>query len=423
MDQLSAEQAAVLDALASGRNVLLTGAAGTGKSHALNHAVDWALAHGVVTARTAMTGAAALLIGGRTLHSFLGAGLFKGEPSELARMIKPPTKKRLRAVKLLVIDEVSMCDAELFEKASRTLCIVRGCAAPFGGIQLLLVGDFCQLPPVRGGFAFTAGEWKRANPIVVDLTRTFRQSEDAAFATLLGRARFGKLKNGDLAVLAACHATEFAPGVEPTRLYATNANVDRINEQHLAALLSDGRPTVTYKSVYSNAASKRWAESVGVPDSVSLCVGAQVVVTYNVAADQGLVNGTRGVVIGLETPVDVVIRVATGEVRRVPYATVTSSDEQGTTACSARYMPLRLAYAVTVHRSQGMTLDAVEVDLGASIFEYGQAYTALSRARSLASVRVASVDPASFRTHPQVIEFYQSNAANDVTALMSNVTL
>lgn len=451
---LNADQQRVLQLLSQDRNVFLTGPAGTGKTVTLLTAIEQArskcLHREHCIGVTAATGSAALLLRGRTLHSYLGIGLGKRSAMELARETLGLAKKRaladkLRACSLLIIDEISMIHAELLDLVDQYLRIVRAePRKPFGGIQVLLCGDFCQLPPVEGAYAFKAAVWKELDLECVHLTQLMRQSDDSEFRSLLQRIRQGHCSKEDAALLRALNNTTFPEHITPTRLYSINRDVDDINKQELAKLIAAhqkaGTPSLvqTFKLQIARGNPEqalRFAESSGIIPLLQLAVGAQVVLTVNLAPDEGRVNGSRGRVLGFSrdpatgTP-GIVIEWVDGTSSTIGYQEIDTRDPDqgfgresrpGSASGSGssgsdmdtdipnlklKYIPLRLAWAITIHRAQGMTLDAVEMDLGQSIFEYGQAYTALSRARNLKSIRVVSVHAKAFRTHPDVLAFY-----------------
>lgn len=408
-------QSHALNLVATGRNIFLTGPAGTGKTYTIRSIITRAHQHGWAHGVTATTGAAALLIGGTTLHSFLGIGLAAKDAADLATSVasKKQVLARIKALRLLIIDEISMMSNVLFTKVSALLSILRKNDAPFGGVQLVLCGDFCQLPPVEPDYAFLCDEWDRCNFEVVHLTESFRHDADPAFQSVLEGARWSSLVPEHIDALRALTRRGAAPnGIQPTRLFALNKDVDRINDTELKALIDKGAKTKDYATRHSSKEAESWADACNVPRSLRLAVGAQVVLTRNLDPEAGLVNGSRGVVVDLleEGPV---VRFTCGVVS--PIASVVAEMEDGTKshlrANQAKpyiaYTPIRLAYALTMHKSQGMTLDAVEIDLGTSVFSPGQAYTALSRARSLDSVWLSRFTPHSFKTDPEVVAFYE----------------
>jgi ATP-dependent DNA helicase PIF1 len=317
----------------------------------------------------------------------------------------------VRAAQLLIVDEVSMLDAAFLDTASGYLSAVRGDRAPFGGLQLVLVGDFCQLPPVRGNFAFAGAAWARLAPRTCLLT-TVRRQPAADFQEMLLRLRLARGLDADFDRLEECRDTEFKHGVEPTRLCARNAAAEQINQAALARLLAAGAVPLEFETKTGGGGTgASWAVSLGIPGAVVACIGAQVMVTRNITSAVGALvaaNGTRGVIESVGVGADgaqtgVVLRLASGARCTIPYTRVV---DEGNTRHTATFMPLQLAWAISIHKSQGATLDALEVDLGPSIFEAGQAYVALSRARDLGCVRVTGLSRAAFRCHPAVLKFY-----------------
>lgn len=405
--ELNKEQAKVVKAFKSGKNVLLTGPAGTGKSATLQEIVSIGKQKDLVFGITATTGAAAVLIGGRTLHSFLGIGLATKPPEVLAEWLRqkfPSKAKLLRMLAFLIIDEVSMLSDELFQYISAFLKALRHNQDPFGGVQLVLSGDFAQLRPVRGDFAFKSEEWIKCDFKVVVLREVYRQNGDTKFAEILMRLRDGSCSRDDFAELKKRVGANAPSGVLPTRLYSLNADVDRINNDAFGRLLkTEVAQAYPMKLPRENKAeAAKWAASCGIPEKVVMCKNAQVVVTWNIDPDNGILNGTRGRVVNIE-PAHVVLELLDGRLVDVGYHEIAPEDKK---KASIKFMPLKLAYALSIHKSQGMTLDCVEIDLGESIFEYGQAYVALSRARSLESVSFTRLSKRAFRTHPDVLRFY-----------------
>lgn len=406
---MNAEQQHAFDLVTKGRNIFLSGQAGTGKSYTIRKIVSWAHEEGRAVGVTATTGMAALLIGGRTVHSFLGIGLGKKTAVELVRQAKksPYLCKRLKELSLLVIDEVSMLHAELLEKIHEYLSLVRGSMCPFGGVQIVLCGDLTQLPPIEGAFCFQAPCWNQAKIQTVLLTESIRQAEDKEFQAMLEELRFGRCAPTTLAKLDACKDTEFEDGILPTLLYSRNVDVDAINQREYMRLVEKGSERRVYPTKYASVPhTQDWAKANRIPEQVELCVGAQVLVTWNVTIGESVLpNGARGVV-QCFTSGGPLVRFRHGKEHIIHPLTVCNEEENKN--MSATFMPLKLAYAITIHKSQGMTIDAVEMDLGKSIFQEGQAYTALSRARNLSSVRIVAVSPSSFRVHKDVKAFYES---------------
>jgi ATP-dependent DNA helicase PIF1 len=412
---MNEKQNMVLHMIQEGKNVFLTGPAGTGKTFTIRKVIQWLKTQDIHFGITATTGSAALLIGGRTLHSYLGIGINKKTSTEMAKYMRKDVKNKLKALDFLIIDEISMLNNEMFVDISHLLCIIKGNTEPFGGVQVLLCGDFCQLPPVEPDYAFMCEEWERAGLTTITLTQSYRQGDDLAFFQMLQRLRFAKPSREDISSLRSrVNLSYDDQDINPTRLYALNRDVEKINIHAYNGLVEQGRRNMAYKSTYTNKEAKDWAEACGIPEVVYLCEGCQVVLTRNLDSEAGLVNGSRGVVVsvGSEGPF---VRFLNNRTVQIGFATAEMEQKnllaanQKVNPVTVDYMPIRLAYALTIHKSQGMTLDAVEIDLGYSIFSPGQAYTALSRAKNLDSVWITKFTPASFKTDQEVLRFYQSN--------------
>ena len=382
---MNPEQQLALDDVLAGRNVFITGAGGVGKSFLIGEIVSRK-----PVGLTAMTGCAALLIGGQTLHAFLGIGLGKDPAKRLAQTTR--VRMRLMCLETLVIDEISMMSDKLFETVDEFLRLVRKCPRPFGGVQLVLVGDPFQLCPVDGTYCFASPTWARCDLVVHRLETNMRQRGDPIFKGILDRVRWGGCGPEDLAVLERLKETQFPEGIKPTRLYSKNVSVDAINLSELEDL---GAPVHEFETWAPTPEAKRFVSANRIPEKVRVCVGAQVMCTKNFP-ELGLANGSRGVITAVD-PNWVSFKKVSGAVVRVPL--------YEPPLVAVRYMPLKLAWAVTIHSAQGLTIDALEVDLGRDIFAAGQAYTGLSRATSLASVRVVNVLPESFVASPLVKNF------------------
>lgn len=421
--KLNDEQRMVLTRVREGRNIFLTGGAGVGKSYTVKHIINYAHTTGRKIGVCGMTGSAAILIDGTTLHSYMGIGLAKESVDYLVRRIQrfPETCSKLRSLDMLLIDEVSMMNNDLFDKVSDILGIIRKrTKEPFGGVQMVLVGDMYQLQPIEGTYCFMAKGWAPASFDVFLLKTNMRQKDDEVFKNMLDRLRLGKCSKNDFKVLQGLSDTVFPEGVVPTRLYSRNADVEKINEEELAKICTNG--TSVYDVKYKGDSekrqrSKKWAESMKL-SSTKICVGAQVVLTRNQSIEEGLVNGSRGVVTGIFTS-GVTVKFVNGLHTKIEYYTLRvgpdgntlmgggSGEDGGGSVVELSYLPLKLAWAISIHASQGMTLDALEINLGDSVFACGQAYTGLSRARNMASVRIVDVVPTAFKTHISVAEFYK----------------
>ena len=381
---LAPAQAAAVEKVLAGKHVFLTGAAGCGKTRTIKALTDTLTQRRISYGLTASTGAASVLIGGKTLHSFLGIGLADREYNYYIEKLPPKKLKALKRMQVLIVDEISMISLELFEFISEYLQLVRGNPTLFGEVQLVLCGDFYQLPPVKATFCFKSPLWKELQLEFIELTHNFRQSTDNQLQDILTRIRAGAVTKADIATLSATATTTFPSHIKPTCIYPIKSIVDQIN-------------TYAYKKQLKKAGTEYVFPGMD-HRGLYLCVGLQVMVCANIDPDAQVVNGTRGVI---ENIVEDSVYVRLLDNRLYPVKLVTYEERH-------TFMPLTLAYAITVHKSQGVTLDAAEIDLGENIFEYGQAYTALSRVKNLNGVRIVGVQKSSFRNHPEVEEFYRN---------------
>lgn len=404
---MNIEQEQVFNKVLAGKNVFITGSAGTGKSFTIGNIIGWANTSRINYGITATTGIAAHGIRGHTIHSFLGIGLALKSAEHLAnitRKCKQFVYKRLRKLNLLVIDEISMLNRELFEKISQYLCFIRDNPNPFGGVQIVLCGDFCQLPPVQGDYCFKSELWSELKLECCCLKQCMRQ-DDHEFVDMLEELRYGKCSDRTYDRLLALKDTSFPSGIEPTVLYSKNVDVDSINTQKHVIHVKSGEDTRVFKTVYhtTKETTKTWANEKRIQEEIELSVRDQVMLTVNMTINSRFyANGTRGVVTGFSGN-SVLVQCKHGLIQVDMYKL---QDDDDRPEHIVTFMPLKLAYAITIHKSQGMTLDAVVLDLGNSIFEVGQAYTALSRARSLNSIQIQNICKESFQTHPDVIHFY-----------------
>ena len=442
---LTTQQQAVIHHLLLGKNVGLLGAAGCGKSYLLSAIYTefpglrrrYKGSSGGKLPRIqicAMTGCAALLLGhkAKTLHSWAGIGLGKGTVGELYTKIRRNTKsmRHWLCTDLLVIDEVSMMTCELLDKLNELGKKIRGNRKPFGGMQVLLVGDFYQLPPVNRGeeatmFAFESAAWKELTGegvgVVVELTEIQRQ-KDPAFQAILTEARMGSLSWESCTVLKERQGLDWkSHKIRPTLIFPRRAEVDMINESNLRALkgrryqykarlaydekMPDG---FTEKDETFQQALKYYDTNAAYAVELELALNAQVMLIANAFPEQGLVNGSRGVVVDFCPHTDLPMVEFVNGVRRLVGQHGWPIEEYE--FVSRTQVPLRLAYAATCHKVQGSTIDAALIDIGSGIFEYGQAYVALSRVKSLDALYVHDFDPSAFRVHPKVRAFYEGLA-------------
>ncbi|KAK0133106.1 ATP-dependent DNA helicase PIF1 [Merluccius polli] len=421
--KLNKEQAAVLTAVLSGKNVFFTGSAGTGKSFLLKRIVGSLPPKS--TYATASTGVAACHIGGTTLHNFAGIGSGSAPLEQCIELAqRPGVLQHWTACRHLIIDEVSMVDAPLFDKLEAIARSVRRSTEPFGGIQLIVCGDFLQLPPVSKGkekaaFCFQvrrrrralkylmepARSWRKVIQVNMELMEVRRQT-DQSFISLLQAVRVGRITDEVTAKLmgSAYHKIE-RDGILATRLCTHKDDVALTNENKLQQLAGSVH---AFEAVDSDPALVKTIDAQSPVNRIlQLKVGAQVMLTKNLDVQRGLVNGARGVVVGFEPGKQGLPRVhflcgATEVLKRERWMFKAG----GGLYLSRQQLPLKLAWAISIHKSQGMTLDCVEISL-ARVFESGQAYVALSRAKTLEGLRVMDFDPRVVRADPDVLLFYK----------------
>lgn len=377
-------QQEALDILKMGHHVFLTGEAGTGKTHVLNQYIAWLCEHAVASAVTASTGIAATHLSGVTLHSWSGIGVRDSiSPFELEQMEqKKVLWERLNGTKVLIIDEISMLSGEFFDMLHAVLRYMRRTTALFGGLQVICCGDFFQLPPVAKeqsscNYAFESASWKELNPVVCYLQEQYRQGENE-FSGILSAIRGQSIetKHNDLLIKRGDVKIESKKII--TRLFTHNIDVDAMNEERLQKL---SKPEKSF--AMQTAGKKQHVDQLIrgclAPEILLLRKGAEVMFIKNDPGGE-YVNGTRGKIVGFKDQGPVV---KTLDGRRIVTSSVSwKREEDGKVLAEIRQLPLRLAWAITVHKSQGMTLDEAEMDLS-KCFVPGQGYVALSRVRSL----------------------------------------
>ena len=485
--QLSEGQRVVLDAVESGTNVFFTGSAGTGKSYLINTIVRHLRhKHGRHSVGvTAATGIAATHINGTTLHAFCGCGIPR-TLTDFQKILRKENQRRLSRVKAIIIDECSMVSAEMFEYLERTFRAMRRNQKPFGGMQLVLCGDFFQLPPIDNtgkmsnaefksakgkdaflnrGLLFQAPAFRRCRFNCTLLTHVFRQS-DESFVRMLNEIRIGKGANALATIVRECsRPLQTSTGVRPTLLYSRNADVDRTNKVELDKCPLPDRDFTGVDGVETDTGIEKalleptkrvlWQnpffKDCLAQKKITMRTGSQVMLLKNLDLEtkDKLVNGSRGYVkkfIPWTTHLDFMEKelvkakkvrdnARIEEVQKIvevlngrqiseflPQVEFTNGRVEvitpmkfesavlGAGLCYRHQIPLKLAWAITIHKCQGLTLDYAIVSL-ANIFENGQAYVALSRIKSLEGLQVLGANQAAIskclKTNPVVLEYYK----------------
>lgn len=400
-------QEAALAMLKKGGNVFLTGEPGSGKTHTINRFTEWLDANRKRYAVTASTGIAATHINGQTIHSWSGIRI---KSNLTARQIETMLSDeyvyaRLLNTDVLIIDEVSMLDAQFIDDLDAVLRAARDTLEPrpFGGIQIVFVGDFFQLPPVtkdrKMRFAFEAKSWQEAKLAVCYLHEQHRQS-DQTFLQILSDMRAGTLSEYGKGFLKARMVPPKESGVK-THLFTHNMEVDYLNNMMLGRI--DGAVTTfTMRTRGIPFLVGKLKDSCLSPEKLDLKIGATVMFTRN-NFDDGYVNGTIGTVTGYDFNGWPIVESKSGN-RYTARPAEWSFQEHGEEKARITQVPLKLAWAITVHKSQGMSLDEAIIDLSKT-FEYGQGYVAISRVRSLEGLILEGMNDMVFQMHPKVVEY------------------
>ncbi len=415
-------QDSALTILKTGANVFLTGEPGAGKTHTINAYVAYLKEHDVIPAITASTGIAATHIGGMTIHSWSGIGIKTTlSPYDLDKIASTEhIAKRIRNAKVLIIDEISMLPPDTLTSVDLVCREVKQNRDSFGGMQVIFVGDFFQLPPIikrhvvpnenqyldfgtdekkEKLFSYDSDSWNYANPIVCYITEQHRQ-DDEDFLKVLSAIRTNNFDESHLETLETRKIERNAIPENIPKLYSHNFDVDSMNEKMLKTLKSDEKHFIM-ESKGREALVATLMKGCLSPQSLTLKVGAHVMFTKNNPA-LGFANGTLGEVIGFDDDTDAPVVRTRNNKQIIVEAVDWSIDENGKVIASITQIPLRLAWAITVHKSQGMSLDSAVMDLG-SVFEYGQGYVALSRVRRLAGLHILGWNQKSFQVHPDVL--------------------
>ncbi len=407
------QQAEAFDLLKMGKNVFLTGAPGSGKTYLLNKYINYLKEHNVEVAITASTGIAATHLQGSTIHAWSGMGVKDRLTEKDLEKLLTNTRitRNYKKANVLIIDEISMLHQHQLDMINTIARYMLDSDKAFGGIQVVLCGDFFQLPPVTHSiaieerrFAFESDAWKNADFHVCYLAEQHRQGDDPLLA-ILNDIRSGTAGEHTKVPLRTRYKKEPLGTTKAMKLYSRNINVDGINERELRNI--DGEEKIFIMETEGfDALVKGLQKNCLAPEELKLKIGAEVMFVKNDMAGK-YVNGSRGVVVGFEKNDENWPIVKTHDNKIIiAYPEQWKYEDNGIVHATVMQVPLRLAWAITIHKSQGMTLDAVEIDLG-DAFEPGMGYVALSRLRSLNGLKLMNLNEIALQVHPKILQHDQ----------------
>lgn len=401
---MTQEQA--LNILKTGANVFLTGEPGSGKTHVTRTFVTYLREHGIEPAITASTGIAATHLHGMTIHAWSGLGVRNTLTAYDLDAIstKEYLVKRINNTKVLIIDEISMLSAQTLSMVDVICRTIRGNPEPFGGLQVILVGDFFQLPPVsrqgeKAQFAYQSPSWKNLKLITCYLSEQHRQA-DSSLLGLLSAIRTNSVEDFHHEELQSRTQNKKSNLENTTQLFTKNIAVDKLNDDKLITL--PGKEEVfIMESKGSNSLVEGLKKGCLSPEVLRLKKGAIVMCTKNNSVLR-FANGTLGRVVDFEVGTRYPV-METQDGERITIPTMDwVVEEDGKVKARISQIPLRLAWAITIHKSQGMSLDSANIDLS-DVFEYGQGYVALSRVRTFGGISLEGYNQRALEVHPEIL--------------------
>ncbi len=401
------KQETALDILKMGYNVYLTGPAGSGKTYLLDQYIKYLKKNKIGVAVTASTGFAATHLKGRTIHSWSGMGikneLSKKDLGKFKRNFN--LRRRMAKTKVLIIDEISMLHAYQLDIVDQICRLLKDTHFPFGGLQVVLSGDFFQLPPVSRGedkknnFILKSDAWDKSSFKICYLDKIYRQKNNQ-LTTILNEIREGNISNKSFELIISREDCEIEGIKEPTKLFTHNVNVDDLNQSELEKLKA--KPFVyEMQSRGNEKLIENLKSGCLTPEELTLKREALVMFVKN-NFSKGYANGTVGEVVSFNRDKMPIVKIKSGK-KIIADRETWTIEENGKVIASVKQVPLRLAWAITVHKSQGMSLDAVEIDLSKS-FSFGMGYVALSRACSLEGIKLLGINDLALKVNPLIIK-------------------
>ena len=423
MDTLDEKQLNAFQSMLDGKNVFITGPGGSGKSYVIHLFIEYFRKYIEDEVNriyvTSSTGLSALLIQGITIHQFSGLGSATKSIEYYVDRIKKNKNIRNRWLytKTLIIDEVSMISDEFFEKLDILGQKIRRNKNPFGGLQIILSGDFLQLPPVKSdGFCFESISWDLSVEEIYYFDVIHRQ-KDKNLQKILNKIRVGETDKEVQKILKPCLKRKLKNqyGIIPTLLFSKKEMVQKYNEEKQSLLIEKGNHKIDYNSSFHfskevSDESKDFLKDLmnnqyNISDQLILTVGSQVMLNSN-NVQEGLANGSRGVVVDFSKNGFPIVHFLNDMLIEIKYKDYKIED--ASSIVTKKQVPLIHAWAITIHKAQGMTLEYLETDIGESIFEYGQAYVVLSRIKNLEGLSLRDIDYSKIKAHPKILQFYKS---------------
>ena len=400
-------QTTALNILKTGNNVFITGSAGTGKTYLLNQYTFYLKSRKIIPTIVAPTGIAASHLQGQTIHSFFSLGIRDTIDEYYIESLleKKYLQTRFSKLKVLIVDEISMVSPEMFLAMDKILRAFKKNNTPFGGVQTILSGDFFQLPPIskfpkEKRFAWQSPSWKELGLKTCYLQEKFRQ-DDNVLISILDEIRSGSVSAKTYEILNSRHHKELDISFTPTKLYTHNVDVDRINSDELNKITNPVH-SFAYKSEGTSKNIEKIFKSSLVLQEINLKKDAVVMFIKN-NHDLGYVNGTTGVVIDFNKETGLpIVKTSYGSVIKVALEEWSMENDSGNVVAKVSQVPLKLAWAITIHKSQGMTLDSAEIDLSKT-FEVGQGYVALSRIKNIEGLRLMGLNDKALSVDPLIL--------------------
>ncbi len=422
MDSLNEKQKEAFNEMKDGQNIFITGPGGSGKSHVIKIFVNYYKDNIEDDENklyiTSSTGLSSLLINGITINNYAGIATGDKDIDYYVKNInkKKVVRERWRNTKILIIDEISMINSNLFEKLDIIAQKVRKIKQPFGGIQLILSGDFLQLPPVKSDeFCYESFSWDITINKIIYLDKIIRQTNNK-FQNILNKIRIGIIDEDVIKTLEECRnrKLENKDGIIPTLLFSKKMMVKEYNDKKLDELIKKNIQSFEYNSEYIFGSRvkdivkddyiKLINSQFNIDDRITLTKYSQVMLTVN-NPEEGLANGSRGIIIDFNdsNPIVQFLNGKVLEIKKKDYKMEDTKDN-----IIKRQIPLIHAWAITIHKAQGMSLEYIQTDIGKSIFEYGQAYVVLSRIRDIEGLSLIDIDYSKIKANPKIIDFYKS---------------